>query len=129
LTEINYILGYVKYKQNTVAEKQLVEFTLEDGKKFLVEVEKSAGQVGMPPKPVSRENGLAVTPASKTFNEALDDIKPVLATVVSKLKDISPNETELKFGLKLSANAGVMFSSLGSELTFEVTVKWSKEPV
>jgi len=112
-----------------MAEKQLVEFTLEDGTKFFVEVEKPAGQTGMPPKPVSRDSGLAVIPASKTFDKALDDIKPVLATVVSKLKDISPNETEVKFGVKLAANAGVVFASLGSELTFEITVKWSKESV
>ncbi|MBD2214687.1 hypothetical protein H6G27_33285 [Nostoc linckia FACHB-104] len=112
-----------------MAEKQLVEFTLEDGTKFFVEVEKPAGQTSTPPKPVSREGGLAVTPASKTFDKALDDIKPVLATVVSKLKDISPNETEVKFGVKLAANAGVVFTSLGSELNFEITVKWSKESV
>ncbi|MEH1853762.1 MAG: CU044_2847 family protein [Nostoc sp.] len=110
-----------------MAEKQLVEFALEDGTKFFVEVEKPAGQTGIPPKPVSRDGDLAVTPASKTFDKALNDIKPVLATVVSKLKDISPNETEVKFGLKLAANAGVIFTSLGSELTFEITVKWSKE--
>ncbi|MBW4599057.1 MAG: hypothetical protein KME29_05430 [Calothrix sp. FI2-JRJ7] len=112
-----------------MAEKQLVEFVLEDGTKFLVEVEKTVGQTGMPPKPVSRDNGLAVVPASKTFDKALDDIKPVLTTVVSKLKDISPNETEVKFGIKLTANAGIVFSSLGSELTFEIAVKWSKESV
>ncbi|MGB3639673.1 MAG: CU044_2847 family protein [Rivularia sp. (in: cyanobacteria)] len=110
-----------------MAEKQLVEFALEDGTKFLVEVEKPAGQTGIPPKPVSRDGGLAVTAASKTFNQALDDVRPVLATVVSKLKDVSPDETEVKFGVKLAANAGVVFTSLGSEVTFEVTVKWKKE--
>lgn len=121
------VVIWINCNQKIMAEKQLVEFTLEDGTKFFVEVEKPAGQTGVPPKPVSRENGLAVTPASKTFDQALDDIKPVLATVVSKLKDISPNETEVKFGLKVSANAGIVFTSLGSELTFEVAVKWSKQ--
>lgn len=110
-----------------MAEKQLVEFKLEDGTKFFVEVEKPAGQTAVSPRPVSRENGLAVTEASKTFEKALEDIKPVLATVVSKLKDISPDETEVKFGAKLTANAGVVFTSLGSELTFEIALKWSKE--
>lgn len=110
-----------------MADKRLVEFQLDDGTKFLVEVDKPAGETGIPPKPVSRDGGLAVTPASKTFNKALDDARPVLKTVVSKLKDISPDETEVKFGVKLAANAGVVFTSLGSEMTFEVTVKWKKE--
>lgn len=110
-----------------MAEKQLVEFELEDGTKFLVEVEKPPGQTNIPPTPVSRGGELPVTRATKKFDKALDDVKPVLATVVSKLKDVSPDETEVKFGLKLAANAGVVFTSLGSELTFEITVKWKQE--
>lgn len=110
-----------------MAEKQLVEFELEDGTKFLVEVNEPAGESDIPPEPVSRDDGLAVIPASKKFDKALDDIKPVLGTVVSKLKDVSPDETEVKFGVKLAANAGIVFTSLGSEVNFEVTVKWKKE--
>lgn len=112
-----------------MANKQLVEFALEDGTNFLVEVDEPPGQTTASPRPVSRENGLSVTQASKTFDRALEEIKPVLATVVSKLKDISPNETEVKFGVKLSANAGVVFTSLGSELNIEIAIKWSKESV
>jgi hypothetical protein len=110
-----------------MAEKQLVEYSLEDGTKFLVEVEKLPAQAAPSPRPVSRGDGVTVAQASKTFDQALNEIKPVLTTVVSKLKDISPDETEVKFGVKLTANAGVVFTSLGSELTFEITVKWSKE--
>ena len=109
-------------------EKQLVEFALEDGTTFLVEVDKQPTQRGEP-KAVSRGNGVSVTAASKKFDQALEEIKPVITTVVSKLKDIdiTPNETEIKFGVKLTANAGIVFSSLGSELTFEITVKWNNK--
>lgn len=44
-----------------MAEKQLVEFELEDGTKFLVEVEKPAGQINTPPTPVSRGGGKNLT--------------------------------------------------------------------
>ena len=76
-----------------------------------------------------RGNGVSVTAASKKFDQALEEIKPVITTVVSKLKDIdiTPDETEIKFGVKLTANAGIVFSSLGSELTFEITVKWNNK--
>jgi hypothetical protein len=111
---------------NNMAEKQLVEFALEDGTTFLVEVDKQPTQPGAP-KPVSLGSGVSVTAASKKFDQALDEIKPVITTVVSKLKDITPTETEIKFGVKLTANAGIVFSSLGSELTFEITVKWNNK--
>lgn len=110
-----------------MADKQLVEFTLDGGGKFLVEVERQPTQPGEQPRPVSRVNGVSVTSASKKFDEALDEIKPVITTIVSKLKDITPHETEIKFGIKLTANAGIVFSSLGSELTFEITVKWNNK--
>ena len=47
-------------------EKQLVEFALEDGTTFLVEVDKQPTQPGAP-KPVSRGNGVSVTAASKKW--------------------------------------------------------------
>lgn len=110
------------------AEKQLVEFALEDGSKFLVEVERKPTSPSEQPRPTSLlPDGVTVTLASKKFDTALDEIKPVIKTVVSKLRDITPNETEIKFGIKLTANAGIVFSSLGSELTFEITVKWNQE--
>jgi hypothetical protein len=83
-----------------MADKQLVAFTLADGTNFLVEVDrqpvKSSEQL-----PVSRVSGVDVSTVTKTFDDALNEIKPVIATVVSKLKDISPDETEIKFGIKL----------------------------
>lgn len=109
-----------------MAEKQLVAFTLADGTNFLVEVDRQLVKSGEQ-LPVSRVHGVDVSTVTKTFDDALNEIKPVIATVVSKLKDITPDETEIKFGIKLTANAGIVFSSLGSELTFEITVKWNKE--
>jgi hypothetical protein len=117
-----------------MAQKQFVEFELEleDGTKtkFLVEVERRPTQPDEKSVPVAiNRGGISVASASKTFNQALDEIKPVIATVVSKLKDIAPNETEIKFGLKLDAQAGIVFSSFGTELTFEITVKWNNKTV
>jgi hypothetical protein len=35
-----------------------------------------------------------------------------------------PKEFELSFGVKLSAEAGVVFSKLGSEGSFQITLRW-----
>ena len=105
-------------------EKQLVEFSLEDGSKFLVEVEEpnntSVGRVAFP-------SGRIVSEATKTFEEAIDKIKPVIASIVNKFKELSPEEMEIKFGVKLSAEAGAILTSVGGEVNFEITVKWSKK--
>jgi len=39
-------------------------------------------------------------------------------------EDVKPGEYELKFGLKLTADAGVVFAKVGSEGTFEMTLRW-----
>jgi hypothetical protein len=40
---------------------------------------------------------------------------------------LDTKEMEVKFGVKLSTQAGVILTSVGGEVNFEITVKWSKE--
>jgi Trypsin-co-occurring domain 1 len=35
-----------------------------------------------------------------------------------------PKEFELSFGVKLNAEAGVVFSKMGSEGSFQITLRW-----
>jgi hypothetical protein len=37
---------------------------------------------------------------------------------------VRPKEFELSFGVKLNAEAGVVFSKLGSEGSFQITLRW-----
>jgi Trypsin-co-occurring domain 1 len=37
------------------------------------------------------------------------------------------SEVEIKFGLKMTAEAGVVISSVGGEVNFEVTLTWKQE--
>lgn len=108
-------------------DKALAQFTLEDGTPFLVEIaEPSTSAVE---RVAAVETGELVYKAKKNLEEALEVVKPVAATVISKLQSGMPmpaDELEVKFGLNLSAEAGVVFSSVGGEVTFEVTLKWSK---
>ncbi|MDB9318713.1 MULTISPECIES: CU044_2847 family protein [Cyanophyceae] len=104
-------------------EKQLVEFSLEDGSTFLVEVEEpdngAVGRVALP-------SGRTIAEATKTFEDAIDKIKPAVASITNKFKELSPEEMEIKFGVKLSAEAGAILTSVGGEVNFEITVKWTK---
>lgn len=109
-----------------MAEKVLVEFALEDGTAFLVEVEEPEDTSTAIEK-VALPSGKEIAKAQKTFSEAIDNIKPVVASLNNKFKDLGPKEMEVKFGVKLSADAGAILTSVGGEVTFEVTVKWSKD--
>ncbi|MDV3348741.1 CU044_2847 family protein [Leptothoe sp. LEGE 181152] len=109
-------------------DRALAQFMLEDGTSFLVEIEEPKSSV------IERvallETEAMVYKAKKNLEEALDVVKPVASTLISKLKSGMPtpiNEVQVTFGLKLSAEAGVVFSSVGGEVTFEVTLKWSKD--
>lgn len=108
-------------------DKTLAQFTLEDGTPFLVEIDEPS--TSAIERVAAVETGELVYKAKKNLEEALEVVKPVASTVISKLKSGMPtpaDELEVKFGLNLSAEAGVVFSSVGGEVTFEVTLKWSK---
>lgn len=114
-------------------EKELAQFKLEDGTAFLVEVEEprsqSRGGTGVQ-RVAAPETGQLVLEANQTLEAALEHVKPVIGAVASKLRSgltTPADEVEVTFGLKLSAAAGVVFSSVGGEVTFEVKLKWAKD--
>jgi hypothetical protein len=108
-------------------DKEIAQFLLEDGTKFLVEVEEPEGVVV---ERVAVNTGQMVLQAKRTFEEAIDMVTPVASVLVSKLKQgmtHPANEVEVKFGLKLTAEAGAIFTSISGDVNFEVTLKWKEE--
>lgn len=106
---------------------QLAEFVLDDGSTFLVAVQ--------PPKDtriqkISR-NGYTIAKAKESLEALLEKVKPVAATILDKLRGLNTpaDEVEVKFGLQLSADAGIVFTSVGSEVTFEITLKWANPEI
>ncbi len=105
--------------------KQLAEYSLEDGTTFLVEVEEpdnvTIERVALP-------FGREAIKAQQTFEEALEKVKPVASTIISRLRDLNTpaDEVEVKFGLKLTADVGAIFTSVGGEVSYEITLKWNQ---
>lgn len=101
----------------------LAEFALEDGTTILMEVPESSSSRGF--ERASKGGELAIK-AKKSFSEAMDQVKPVAETVMAKLRGLNQpaDEIEVKFNLKLSADAGAIITSVGGEASFEVTLKW-----
>lgn len=102
--------------------KQIVEFPLEDGDSILIEVD-------APPKPIDGRIGIAddmTRKANKSFESAMDKIKPVANTIIKKVRSMNEpaDEVEVKFGIKLTAEMGAIIASGEAEVNYEITLKW-----
>ena len=108
--------------------KQLVEFTLPDDKTILIEVDEPVSPASGGPKPVSRtRNGIKFVEARETFEQALNNIEPMVKVIKQKFDDMedSADEVEVKFGVKLSGQAGAIIT-VGGEASYEITMRWKK---
>lgn len=108
-------------------DKEIAQFSLEDGTKFLVEVDEPGG---VAVERVAIDTGKMVLQAKKSFEEAIEIVKPVASVLISKMKEgltTPASEVEIKFGLKLTAEAGAIIASVGGDVNFEITLKWKEE--
>jgi hypothetical protein len=74
----------------------------------------------------SREPG-TVARAQVTLEEALGKLKPSLQKVVHMLKEMSPDETVVEFGLKMGGETGVIIAKGTAEVNFTVRMSWKPE--
>src|SRR5688572_14357275 len=105
--------------------KRLIDFPLESGTSMLVEIDEpvEGGLVK-----ASRAGELIVK-AQQSLEKALENVQPAAQAVIQQLRKLSdsPDEIEVTFGLKLSADAGAVLASAGTEANYTVTLKWIKE--
>ena len=107
--------------------EQLVEYSLEDGTKILVEAN-ALEEEGVVER-VAIAPGELVIKASETFERALDVIIPAASAIISKVKrlDNIPDEVEVKFGVKLSSKVGGILTSVSKDPNYEITLKWKND--
>lgn len=104
---------------------ELVEYELADGSRVLIEVEQ------LRTGPVTR-GGRAedvVTKAESTLEHALRRIGPVTAAAFAQLRDVAepPDEIDIEFGVKLSADLGAIIARTGGEANFKISLRWRRE--
>ncbi|MFQ5793665.1 MAG: CU044_2847 family protein [Candidatus Bipolaricaulia bacterium] len=104
--------------------KHLIEFPLDGGGSIVVEVDEPEGGMVRAARP-----GEIAAKASQTFEDALERIKPAASAIIAKLRDLSesPDEVDVEFGLKLSADLGAFIASAGAEANFNVTLTWKRK--
>jgi hypothetical protein len=103
---------------------ELVEYPLDDGGKLFVQsasMDAAQGELGL----ASPAEGRAKK-AKETLESALAQVTPALKSVTGRLRDLSPDDLTVEFGLTLTADTGIIVARGGAEVHFTVTLAWSR---
>jgi len=104
---------------------EIVEYPLEDGGVLLVQpasMDAGLGELGLASSAEDKAKK-----ATETLESALAQVTPALRSVANKLRDLSPDDLTVEFGLTLTAEAGIMVAKGSTEVHFTVTLAWSKD--
>ena len=103
----------------------VVEMPLEDGSTILVEVSEDEQRL----QRVGRA-GTVVREATETLEEALRRVRPAVTAVLKQVRDLAtpPDKVTVEFGVKLTAEAGVVIAKAASEANFKLSLEWTASP-
>lgn len=101
--------------------KKIVEFTLENGASVFIEVDQLNDRISI-------ADGMAEK-ATKTFESALNTVKPIANTIMDKIHELNrpASEVEVKFGIKMTGGLGAIVASGSADINYEITLKWKQE--
>jgi NTP-dependent ternary system trypsin peptidase co-occuring protein len=100
----------------------IVEMPLDDGSTVLVEVAEDEQRLQRVGRAAS-----VVRDSAETLEEALRRVKPAVATVLHQVRDLAtpPDTVKIEFGVKLTAEAGVIIAKAATEANFKLSLEWS----
>jgi hypothetical protein len=109
---------------------EVTEFRASDGSVLRVEVDGSEPARGDAYEPVRRRRGDAAGAAADTLRQAVDRVRPAVQDVLASLRAMpqAPDRVLLEFGVKLSADAGVVLARAATEAHFKVALEWERQP-
>ena len=70
--------------------------------------------------------GAVVARARESVETAIDQLKPAISAVASRLKAIPADEVTVEFGILLGAETGAVIAKGAAEVHFIVTLTWKK---
>lgn len=108
-------------------KKQLIEYLTEDGIVITVEAEPGPGEQG---GTTLISGGGTLQKASAKFEEALEPLKKISGAIIRKIRELDtyPDEISVELGLKFSATAGIILTSVDSEANLKINLKWKTGP-
>lgn len=105
--------------------KYLVELPSGSGPSILAEVDEDTLEPGLVQ---AARPGEVVAKAAQTVEEALDRVKPVVATMIEKLHDVSASvdQISLELGLKVGVKSGFIIAEGTAEANIKLTFTWKR---
>lgn len=102
--------------------KGLIEFELENGGSIVVQIAETEQEGTMR---VTRPNEITEK-AKDSFEKAVDKIKPIANTLISRLHSLTKpaDEVGVEFGIKLNGKYGAIITEFGAEAQFKISLKW-----
>lgn len=106
-----------------------IEVQLDDQTKIYLETAKediNKGEGGLF-APVA-SNGRIIEKAKDFLDGAFDQIRTFSTSIARSINnlDVAPDEFEVEFAVKFAADAGIIISSVSSEASITIKLKWSK---
>jgi Trypsin-co-occurring domain 1 len=108
--------------------KKLLQFSTADGTEFFVEVNEPASGDPVRGSTTNDTRGV-IQDAKESFDKALKPLRDISDSIINSIKEISnsPNEFTVELGLKFTARAGIILTSLDSEANLKIVLKWQKK--
>jgi hypothetical protein len=110
-----------------VSMAELAQFPLNGGGVLVVEVEagdSSARRVMRGGNPEA-----VVATATASFESALQTVRAAAEGILDQLRSLAqpPDEVEVEFGVKMSAEAGAVIAKAATEANFKINLTWKKD--
>jgi hypothetical protein len=100
---------------------ELVRFEGPEGSELVVEVADDTPGLELISR---REDG--VVEARRRLRESLESTLPTLRSVVDTARALAPQEMEIEFGMKFTAEAGVVVAKTATEGHFALRLRWAR---
>lgn len=111
--------------------KDLIEFSLENGKSIFVE-ERCSDEVRRGESEASRTGDFVKDKIKMSFNEAMEATRGAAEVIIQQIDSLKkspncPKEIDVEFGIKLGSKVGApIITSLDGDVNLKVTLKWMK---
>lgn len=105
----------------------LLSVPLAAGSEEILVFEVDRGEISEDLVLASPEPNKVADRARVTLEDALGKLKPSLNKIVHLLKELSPDETVVEFGLKIGGETGIIVAKGTAEVNFSVRMSWKSE--
>jgi len=102
----------------------VIEIPLDAGGSLLVQAREDDLPGGL--ELAALRPGEVVARARQSLETAIDQIKPAVNAIASRLKTMAADEAAVEFGIVLGAETGAVIAKGTAEVHFTVTLNWKR---